>query len=218
MTRLLWDQTGERTYETGVSHGVLFPKVAGSYTTGIPWNGLIGVTETPGGADATPLYADNIKYLNLRAAETFGGTIEAYTYPDEFALCDGTAEPAPGMTVGQQNRTEFALCYQTKLGNDSEGEDFGYKLHIIYGATASPSQRPYKTVNDSPEAITFSWAIDTTPVAITGFKPTALVTINSNTVDAEKLVLIEDSLYGDASSGDSTLLLPDDLVALINAA
>jgi hypothetical protein len=216
MTRLLWDQAGERTYETGVDRGVLFPMVNGTYTTGVPWNGLVGVTESPGGAEATPLYADNIKYLNLRSTETFGGTIEAYTYPDEFALCDGSAAPAIGMSIGQQNRAQFALCYRTKLGNDTEGEEFGYKIHIIYGATASPSERAYKTVNDSPEAITFSWAIDTTPVSITGFKPTALVTIDSTTVTAPKLTLLEDALYGDDTAGVSSLLMPDAIVTLIN--
>ena len=219
MSKLVWDQTGERYYETGVKMGVLYPQSAsGTYPKGVAWNGLTAVTESPSGAEATPLYADDIKYLNLYSAEEFGATIEAYTYPDEFAECDGSAEVATGVTIGQQNRKAFGLCYRTTIGNDTDGNDHGYKLHIIYGAMASPSEKAYATINDSPEAITFSWEITTTPVSVSGFKPTASVTIDSTKVDGAKLKQLEAILYGDngsSSAGDARLPLPDEIVTLI---
>ena len=219
MSKLVWDQTGERYYETGVKMGVLYPQSAsGTYPKGVAWNGLTAVTESPSGAEATPLYADDIKYLNLYSAEEFGATIEAYTYPDEFAECDGSAEVATGVTIGQQNRKAFGLCYRTTIGNDTDGNDHGYKLHIIYGAMASPSEKAYATINDSPEAITFSWEITTTPVSVSGFKPTASVTIDSTKVDGAKLKQLEAILYGDngsSSAGDARLPLPDEIVTII---
>lgn len=197
MSKIVWDQTGERLYETGIDHGVLYPiSSAGAYTPGVAWNGLTGVTESPSGAEATDLYADNIKYLSMRSAETFGATIEAYTYPDEFAECDGSASLADGVTVGQQARKMFGMSYRTVLGNDVDLESHGYKLHLIYGATASPSEKGYTTINDSPEAITFSWEIATTPVNVTGFKPTSSITIDSTKADATCLKNLEDILYG----------------------
>lgn len=190
--KLTWDQTGERLYETGVKKGVLFPQgEGGEYPFGVAWNGLTAVTESPSGAEASPLYADDIKYLNLLSTEEFGATIEAYTYPDEFGQCDGTAEIATGVSIGQQKRKQFGLCYQTTLGNDVDNNDFGYKLHIIYGALAAPSEKAYASINDSPEAITFSWEVTTTPVNVDGFKPTANITINSTKVNAEKLAALE---------------------------
>ena len=222
MSKLVWDQTGERYYETGVKMGVLYPQsVSGTYPKGVAWNGLTAVTESPSGAEATPLYADDIKYLNLYSAEEFGATIEAYTYPDEFAECDGSAELVTGVTIGQQKRKAFGLCYRTAIGNDTDGNDHGYKIHIIYGAMASPSEKAYATINDSPEAITFSWEITTTPVSVSGFKPTASVTIDSTKVDAEKLKRLEAILYGDdgsSSAGDARLPLPNEIVTLIGAA
>lgn len=222
MSKLVWDQTGERYYETGVKMGVLYPQSAsGTYPKGVAWNGLTAVTESPSGAEATPLYADDIKYLNLYSAEEFGATIEAYTYPDEFAECDGSAEVATGVTIGQQKRKAFGLCYRTAIGNDTDGNDHGYKLHIIYGAMASPSEKAYATINDSPEAITFSWEITTTPVSVSGFKPTASVTIDSTKVDGTKLKQLEAILYGDngsSSAGDARLPLPDEIVTLIGTA
>ena len=222
MSKLVWDQTGERYYETGVKMGVLYPQSAsGTYPKGVAWNGLTAVTESPSGAEATPLYADDIKYLNLYSAEEFGATIEAYTYPDEFAECDGSAEIATGVTIGQQNRKAFGLCYRTTIGNDTDGNDHGYKLHIIYGAMASPSEKAYATINDSPEAITFSWEITTTPVSVSGFKPTASVTIDSTKVDGTKLKQLEAILYGDngsSSAGEARLPLPDEIVTLIGTA
>ena len=219
MSKLVWDQTGERYYETGVKMGVLYPQSAsGTYPKGVAWNGLTAVTESPSGAEATPLYADDIKYLNLYSAEEFGATIEAYTYPDEFAECDGSAEVAAGVTIGQQNRKAFGLCYRTTIGNDTDGNNHGYKLHIIYGAMASPSEKAYATINDSPEAITFSWEVTTTPVSVSGFKPTASVTIDSTKVDGAKLKQLEAILYGDngsSSAGDARLPLPDEIVTLI---
>ncbi len=197
MTAIVWDGVGERVYETGVDHGVLFiPNGGGVYDTGFAWNGLTAVTEKPSGADATPLYADNIKYLNLIAAEDFGGTIEAYTYPDEFAQCDGTVFPTPGVAVAQQTRQTFGLAYRTKLGNDVSASDYGYKLHLVYGAIASPSEKKYATVNDKPEAIAFSWDVTTTPVAVPSFKPTAVMTIDSTKVNAGALTALEVVLYG----------------------
>lgn len=197
MSKIKWDETGKRYYETGVDHGVLYPIGSnGKYDKGVAWNGLISVTEAPSGAEPNNLYADNIKYLVLVGAEDFGYTIEAYTYPDEWAACDGSAEPVPGMSIGQQARKIFGLVYRTKLGNDTDGQDHGYKLHLLYGGLASPSERGYQTVNDSPEAITFSWEVTTTPVDVPGFKPTACVIIDSTKVDREKLAALEEILYG----------------------
>lgn len=222
MSKLVWDQTGERYYETGVKMGVLYPQSAsGTYPKGVAWNGLTAVTESPSGAEATALYADDIKYLNLYSAEEFGATIEAYTYPDEFAECDGSAELANGVTIGQQKRKAFGLCYRTTIGNDTDGNDHGYKIHIIYGAMASPSEKAYATINDSPEAITFSWEITTTPVSVSGFKPTASVTIDSTKVDGTKLKQLEAILYGEngsSSAGEARLPLPDEIVTLIGTA
>lgn len=195
--RLEWDGTGEKLYETGIEHGVLYPiNSEGDYSPGVAWNGLTSVSESPSGAEATALYADDIKYLNLYSAEEFGATIEAYTYPDEFAACDGSADLAEGVVVGQQARKVFGLSYKTLVGNDVDGQDHGYKLHLIYGAMCSPSQKQYQTVNDSPSAITFSWEVKTTPVNVPGLKPTASITIDSTKVDAEKLADLEDRLYG----------------------
>lgn len=215
MTALSWDDVGERFFETGVDRGVLYIPTAGDYDIGYAWNGLTGVTETPSGAEATPLYADNIKYLNLLSLEQFGGTITAYTYPDEFGQCDGTEQPTPGVAVGQQSRKTFGLSYRTRLGNDEEGDDFGYKLHLLYGAVASPSERAYATVNDSPEAIEFSWAFNTTPVAVTGLRSTSLLTVDSNTVAAGALAALEDTLYGTIGT-DPSLPLPDAVIALLD--
>lgn len=214
MSKLVWDQTGERLYETGVKKGVLYPLgEAGTYPTGVAWNGLTAVTESPSGAEATPLYADDIKYLNLMSAEEFGATIEAYMYPDEFAECDGSASLAEGVTIGQQKRKTFGLSYVTTVGNDVDNNDYGYKIHLIYGAVASPSEKSYATINDSPEAITFSWEITTTPVEVEGFKPTASVTIDSKKVDAEKLAELETILYG-SEEEEPRLPLPDELIEL----
>jgi hypothetical protein len=213
MAALTWDVTGERLYETGVDHGVLYlPDESGDYTDGVAWNGLTTVTESPAGAAATPQFADNIKYLNLIAAETFEGTIEAFTYPDEFMECDGTAVPTDGVAVGQQNRKVFGLCYRTMIGNDVDGEDHGYKLHLVYGAQAAPSQRAYATINDSPAAIAFSWTFSTTPVNVTNLKPTALLTIDSTKVDADTLSDLLDILYG--TSGAARMPLPDEIIAM----
>lgn len=196
MSKIVWDQTGNRFYETGVEKGVLYPYSSSAYASGVAWNGLTAVTENPSGAEPTALYADNIKYLNLISNEEFGATIEAYTYPDEFAACDGSASIAPGVVIGQQKRSTFGLSYVTKLGNDTDGADYGYKIHLIYGALASPSEKGYATVNDSPEAITFSWDVTTTPVKVPGFKPTASVTIDSTKVKATELAALETILYG----------------------
>ena len=218
MAKLTWDQAGDRVYETGIDRGVLYPvQTGGVYTKGVAWNGLISVTESPSGAEPNPLYADNIKYLNLMSAEEFGATIEAYTYPDEFAECDGSAELAEGVYLGQQARKAFGLCYRTVLGNDTENNEHGYKLHLIYGALAAPSEKGYSTINDSPEAITFSWEVTTTPVNVTGFKPTACVTIDSTKVDAEKLAALEAVLYG-AESAEAKLPLPDEIATIMGAA
>lgn len=219
MAKIVWDKIGERFYETGVKKGVLYPQgPGGTYPKGVAWNGLISVTESPSGAEATPLYADDIKYLNLISAEEFGATIEAYTYPDEFAQCDGSAEIATGVMIGQQARKPFGLSYVTTLGNDVDGNDYGYKLHIIYGALASPSEKGYSTINDSPEAITFSWEITTTPVNVTGYKPTACITIDSTKVDPAKLAALEEILYGSDEGGDPRLPLPDEIIALMTPA
>lgn len=219
--RLVWDKTGERFYETGVEKGVLFPVTDGTYGAGVVWNGLTGVTESPSGAEATALYADNIKYLNLMSAEEFGATIEAYTYPDEFAECDGSASIATGVNIGQQTRKTFGLSYVTRKGNDVDGTDKGYIIHLIYGCMASPSEKAYATINDSPEAITFSWEVTTTPVNVKGFKPTASLTIDSTKVDAGKLKTFEDILYGkDATEEPSAagvaarLPLPDEIATI----
>ena len=214
MARLVWDKTGERFYETGVRQGVLYPMVDGAYPKGVAWNGLTAVTESPSGAESTALYADDIKYLNLRSTEEFGATIEAYTYPKEFEECDGSAELAAGVTIGQQPRKSFGLSYRTALGNDVENENHGYKLHLIYGATASPSEKAYATTSDSPEAITFSWEVTTVPVNVEGFKPTALLTIDSTKVDSAKLTALEDILYGKAEA-EARLPLPDEIATLM---
>lgn len=215
--KLVWDETGKRFYETGVKMGVLYVQGDdGQYGTGVAWNGLTAVNEAPSGAEATPLYADDIKYLELRSAEEFGATIEAYTYPEEFEVCDGSAELAPGVTVGQQNRKPFGLCYRTIVGNDVMKNDFGYKIHLIYGAVAAPSEKAYATVNDSPEAITFSWEVTTTPVEVPGLKPTACITIDSTKVDAEKLAALEAKLYG-TEDGEPQLPLPSEIAEMFKA-
>lgn len=215
MSKLTWDKSGERYYETGVKQGVLYTQGAdGKYTKGVAWNGLTAVTESPSGAEATALYADDIKYLNLISNEEFGATIEAYTYPDEFAACDGSVALATGVSIGQQKRSAFGLCYRTTIGNDTEGNDHGYKLHIIYGAMASPSEKAYATVNDSPEAITFSWEITTTPVAVEGFKPTACITIDSTKADKAALAALEAKLYG-SDEEEPSLPLPDEIKTIM---
>lgn len=216
MSKLVWDKTGERKYETGVSKGVLYPQSNGIYPKGTAWNGLTAVNESPSGAEATPLYADNIKYLNLMSAEEFGATIEAYMYPDEFAECNGEKDLVNGVSIGQQKRTPFGLSYQTKIGSDTDN-DLGYKIHLIYGALAAPSEKAYATVNDSPEAITFSWEVSTTPVEVSGAKPTASLTIDSTKVDAEKLAAFEKILYGDGET-EARLPLPDEVATLFNTA
>ena len=220
MAKIVWDKTGERLYETGVKNGVLYVQEGGAYPKGVAWNGLTAVTESPSGAEATPLYADDIKYLNLISTEEFGATIEAYTYPDEFAACDGSAALVDGVMIGQQARKTFGLCYRTTIGNDTNGNDYGYKLHIIYGALAAPSEKAYATINDSPEAITFSWEVTTTPVNVTGAKPTASITIDSTKADPTKLAALEDILYGkDGEPGnDPRLPLPDEIKTLMTAA
>ena len=216
MAALVWDATGDRLYETGVDHGVLYPISTGStYGTGVAWNGLTGVTESPSGAEATALYADNIKYLNLYSAEEFGCTIECYTYPDEFKQCNGEAELADGVSIGQQDRKMFGFSYRSLLGNDTEGQAHGYKIHLLYGCQASPSERAYASVNDSPEAITFSYEVTTTPVNVTGMKPTACITIDSTTADPTCLAALETKLYGDDDSGTPTLPLPDEVKTIM---
>lgn len=206
---LTWDEVGEREYETGVDRGVLYqPDGAGAYGGGVPWNGLTTVTESPSGAESNPQFADNIKYLNLLSAEEFGGTIEAFTYPDEFGQNDGTVQPSNGVAVGQQARKPFGLCYRSLIGNDTDGTDHGYRLHLVYGAQASPSEKAYATINDSPEAIAFSWEFTTTPVAVTGLKPSALITIDSTEVAPAALAALEAILYAD----DARLPLPDEVI------
>lgn len=219
MARLEWDADSKRLYEVGVDRGVLYPRNAedGKYGAGVAWNGLTGVTESPSGAEPTDLYADNIKYLSMRSAETFGATIEAYTYPPEFEPCDGSASLTEGVSIGQQDRVPFGLSYRTLVGNDAKGQGYGYKIHVIYGCTASPSEKPYQTVNDSPEAITFSWEVNATPVNVTGFKPTACVVIDSTKVTPEKLQKLEAALYGDSTGDGPKLLMPDEIKALIDA-
>lgn len=214
MAKLTWDDTGKRTYETGVDRGVLYlPDETGEYASGVAWNGLTAVNESPSGAEATPLYADNIKYLNLISAEEFGGSIEAYTYPVEFGKCDGTASPVKGLLVGQQSRSTFGFAYRTLKGNDIKGQDFGYKLHLVYGALAAPSEKAYATVNDSPEAVTFSWEFTTTPVEVPGLKPTAIITVDSTEVPADDLVALETILYGGAAE-EPRLPMPEELLTL----
>lgn len=216
MSRIIWDQEGQRFYETGAKQGVLYVKDGASYKKGVPWNGLVGVTESPTGAEATPIYADDIKYLNLMSTEEFGATIEAYTYPDEFEQCDGTASLGAGVTIGQQKRKQFGLSYRTTIGNDTDGDAYGYKIHIIYGALAAPSEKGYQTINDSPEAITFSWEVTTTPVLVEGMKPTASLVIDSTKISPEKLTLLENILYGTANS-EARLPLPDEIKAIIES-
>lgn len=227
MPKLKWDDIGEKRFETGTKKGVLYPMVNGSYTDGVVWNGLTSVSESPSGADETNFWADDIKYGSLRAAEDFGATIEAYTYPDEFAVCDGSVQPVPGVTAGQQTRKPFGLSFVSTIGNDSEGLDFGYKIHLIYNATASPSERDYQTVNDSPDAISFSWEITTTPVPMTGYKNTASLIIDSTKFTTEaakaKLKEFEDILYGtDGEQGSegtkARLPLPDEVIQLLTVA
>lgn len=220
MPRLKWDQTGERLYEIGVKNGVLYVQEGAAYPKGVEWNGLTAVTESPSGAEATPLYADDIKYLNLVSAEEYGATIEAYTYPEEFEACNGAVAATTGVYIGQQARKTFGMCYRTTLGNDTENEAYGYKLHLIYGALAAPSEKAYTTINDSPEAITFSWEVTTTPVNVTGHKPTASITIDSTKVDAEKLAQLEGILYGTDGEDDgegtvARLPLPDEVISIL---
>lgn len=219
MSKLVWDQTGEKMYETGVSMGVLYPKdTSGAYPEGVAWNGLTKVSESPSGAESTDLYADNAKYLSLTSAEDFGGTIEAYMYPDEFGACDGSAELAPGITATQQERQHFGFCWQTLIGNDTEGTKHGYKIHIAYDAVAKPSSKEDSTVNDSPEAVSFSWEFTTTPVPVSksGIKPTAHIIIDSTKVDSDKLKKLEDVLYG-SENAKARLPLPDEIITLVSA-
>ena len=226
MAKVVWDKTGERFYETGVDHGVLYPiQEGGLYNKGVAWNGLVSVSESPSGAESTAVYADNIKYLNLLSAEEFGATVEAYTYPDEFAECDGSTIVTPGLTIGQQSRKMFGLCYRTMIGNDVDGQEHGYKLHLIYGCQASPSEKGYQTINDSPEAITFSWEVTTTPVNVTGHKATACLTVDSTKVDPGKLTALEEILYGkdptepEGMDGvEPRLPLPDEVITLLTPA
>ena len=217
MAKIVWDEVGSRLFETGVKNGVLYVQNdEGGYDAGVPWNGLTAITESPSGAEETPLYADDIKYVVFYSAEEFGATIEAYTYPEEFEQCDGSASLADGVIVGQQARKSFGLVYKTSVGNDIQGQDFGYKLHIIYGAKAAPSEKAYSTVNDSPEAITFSWEVSTVQVNVEGFKPTSTVTIDSTRCDAAKLAQLEDKLFG-TEEAEPTLLLPDEIKAIFDA-
>lgn len=215
MAKIVWDETGQRTYETGIKNGVLYTLDAqGAYSKGVAWNGLISVTESPSGAEPTALYADDMKYLELFSAEEFGATIEAYTYPEEFEKCDGSASLGKGVTIGQQDRATFGLCYKTTVGNDVNGSSHGYKLHLIYGAKAKPSEKGYQTINDSPEAITFSWEVSTTPVNVAGFKPTASLTIDSTKIEAGKLQQIETLLFG-GESAEPKLPLPDEIAQIV---
>ena len=215
MSKLVWDQTGEREYETGVKNGVLYTQgESGTYPKGVAWNGLISVTESPSGAEATALYADDIKYLSLMSNEEFGATIEAYMSPEEFDQCDGTASLATGVSIGQQKRKTFGMAYKTTIGNDVDGNDYGYKIHLIYGALAAPSEKAYSTINDSPEAMTLSWEVSTTPVNVDGFKPTATVVIDSTKVDKKKLTALEDILFG-SESKEARLPLPDEIVSIV---
>ena len=215
MARLIWDEVGQRFFETGVKNGVLYVQDNdGSYKNGVVWNGLTAVTESPSGAEETPLYADDVKYLTLRSAEEFGATIEAYTYPEEFEQCDGSAVIAAGVTIGQQARRAFGLCYRTSVGNDIQGQNFSYKLHLIYGCTVAPSEKSYSTINDNPEAITFSWELSTVPVPVDGFSPTASLVIDASKVDEGKMELLENALFGDESN-EAKLLLPNEIMELL---
>lgn len=216
MTKLVWDASGDRTYETGVNNGVLYVRDAqGAYPAGVPWNGLISVSESPSGAEPTALYADNIKYLSLLSAEEFGATIEAYTYPEEFAECDGSKQVEAGVFIGQQPRKYFGLVYKTRIGNDTSGNAYGYKLHLIYGAQAAPSEKAYSTINDSPEAITFSWQLTTSPIEITGYNPTSSLIIDSTKADPVKLALLEEELFGDDTTGVANLPLPAEVISML---
>lgn len=224
MAKLKWDQIGERTYETGVDRGVLYPQKNGKYPVGVAWNGLISISENPSGAEDNALYADNIKYLNLKSAEDFGLTVECYTYPDEWAQCNGEADLATGVTIGQQSRNTFGLCYRTKKGNDTEGSDYGYKLHLVYACSAAPSDKSYESENDSPSALTFSYEVTTTPIPVAGkntdgkdFRPSAVVIIDSTLADKEKLAELEEILYGNEEE-DARLPLPDEIKELFAAA
>ena len=220
MTQLKFDETGSRKFEAGVDHAVLYvvDNVTKKYGKGVAWNGITTITESPSGADVTSLYADNVKYLNLRAAEDFGATIEAYTYPQEFEVCDGSAELAPGVVMGQQGRATFGLVYRTKLGNDVSGLDLGFKLHVVYGATASPTEKEYGTINDSPDAVNPSWELATTPVSVPGFRPTSVLTIDSTIVDPAKFKAVINKLYGtDEPAGEPTFLMPNEIAALVGA-
>lgn len=215
MARLIWDEVGQRFFETGVKNGVLYVQDNdGSYKNGVVWNGLTAVTESPSGAEETPLYADDVKYLTLRSAEEFGATVEAYTYPEEFEQCDGSASIANGVTIGQQARRAFGLCYRTSVGNDIQGQNFSYKLHLIYGCTVAPSEKSYSTINDNPEAITFSWELSTVPVPVEGFSPTASLVIDASKVDKEKMQSLEDALFGDESN-EAKLLLPNEIMEML---
>lgn len=216
MSKIVWDKAGEHYYETGVDRGVLYPTLNGVYQNGVAWNGLTSVSESPSGAESTAQYADNIKYLNLISAEEFGATVEAFTYPEEFEVCDGSAEPVPGVTIGQQARRPFGLSYRTLMGNDLSGTEYGYKIHLIYGCTAAPSERAYATVNDSPEAITFSWSITTTPVEVPGFKPTASLIIDSTKVAKDVLAKLENMLYG-TDTEEPHLPMPSEVFDLIGS-
>ena len=213
MSKIEWDQEGQRFYETGVSNGVLYVRDTAGYKTGVPWNGLINVSESPSGAEANPIYADNIKYLSLTSAEDFAATIEAYTYPDEFAECDGSAELAEGFFIGQQVRKSFAFAYKTKIGNDVD-DNLGYKLHVVYGAKAAPSEKAYGTINESPEAITFSWEVSTVPVPVEGYKPTSTIVLDSTKVEPAKLAAVEEKLFG-SDAEEPKLLLPNEILALL---
>lgn len=218
MPKLVWDATGARKFEMGCDHGTLYVMDnTGAYPLGVPWNGLISVSEAPSGAEATPSYADNIKYLNIQSAEEFAATIEAYTWPDEFDECDGSATPKPGVNVGQQTRKTFGLVYRTKIGNDVAGQDLGHKLHLVWGALAAPSEKAYSTINDSPEATTFSWELTTTPVPVTGLKPTASIVLDSTVISAADWTEIESALFGDATTGVAHLPMPDEILAMIGA-
>lgn len=217
MAKLEWDKIGERYYETGVKQGVLYVQEDGEYPMGVAWNGLTAITESPSGAEATPLYADDIKYLNLMSNEEFGFSIEAYTYPVEFEQCDGSAELAVGVKIGQQPRKAFGLCYRTAIGNDVDFNDHGYKLHLVYNALAAPSEKAYATINDSPEAITFSWECTTTPVNVTGHKPTSTIVIDSTKVDKAKLEALEAALYG-SESEEPRLPMPDEIMEMMKTA
>ena len=215
MARLIWDEVGQRFFETGVKNGVLYVQEDnGSYKNGVVWNGLTAVTESPSGAEETPLYADDVKYLTLRSAEEFGATVEAYTYPEEFEQCDGSATIAEGVTIGQQARRAFGLCYRTSVGNDIQGQNFSYKLHLIYGCTVAPSEKSYSTINDNPEAITFSWELSTVPVPVDGFSPTASLVIDASKVEEGKMQQLEDALFGNESN-EAKLLLPNEIMEML---